>query len=516
MLESMRKYHQSVFIYIIFGLLILVFAVNFGPGSTGCSPNAGVDFAAQVNGETIPREEWARHYERTVDSYKRMMQGKGELDEAFLDKLGVRQNVMDNLVSARLVAQEARKRGVQISDDELTKFMAKAYAVEGEVTPAMYQNWVQRQFGMTVERFEQQTRDELAAQKLVAMVQEAVDVSDAEVRAAFQKEHDRAQATYVKFEPDAKVPEITDEAARAYAASNDAELQARYKADQYKYNVPEKRHVRQIVKAVAPDASAEELKKAQDALADLKKQIEGGADFAALAKANSDDASKDKGGDMGLVGVGELARALDEPVQKLKAGEMTKEPAKTPRGLHLLQVTEVVPASTKSFDDVKVEVAKSILADKALDDATQKTAQAFLAKLQSGTSLDTLTVAESDARDMPVNVKPVRYETPWILKSQESIPRIGPSTELHDAIFALEPSAPIARQPYKVGHTYYVVVYKDRERPDDTTFETTKDELRKQAVSEKKERVLRDWMDDLRSKADVKVNPSLVPATRKA
>jgi hypothetical protein len=176
----------------------------------------------------------------------------------------------------------------------------------------------------------------------------------------------------------------------------------------------------------------------------------------------------------------------------------------------------VVPASTKSFDDVKVEVAKSILADKALDDATQKTAQAFLAKLQSGTSLDTLTVAESDARDMPVNVKPVRYETPWILKSQESIPRIGPSTELHDAIFALEPSAPIARQPYKVGHTYYVVVYKDRERPDDTTFETTKDELRKQAVSEKKERVLRDWMDDLRSKADVKVNPSLVPATRKA
>ena len=52
MLESMRKYHQSIFIYIVFGLLILVFGVNFGPGSTGCNPSRGTDYAAVVNGET--------------------------------------------------------------------------------------------------------------------------------------------------------------------------------------------------------------------------------------------------------------------------------------------------------------------------------------------------------------------------------------------------------------------------------------------------------------------------------
>lgn len=518
MLESMRKYHQSVFIYVIFGLLILVFAVNFGPGSTGCSPTAGNDFAARVNGETIPREEWARHYERQVETYRRMLQGRGDMDEAFLDKLGVRKNVMDNLVSARLVAQEAKKRGVLVSDDELTKFMAKSYGVEG-VTPAQYQTWVQRQFGMTVERFEQQTREELAAQKLLGMIGEAVDISDAEVRATFAKEHDRAMATYVKIDPPAEAPVIDDATAKAYAESNQAELQERFKRDAYKYNLPEKRHVLQIVKALASDASPEDVKKAEDAMADLKKQLDGGADFGALAKTNSDDeATKDKGGDIGAVAAGELARVLDEQVQKLAAGEVTKAPVRTPRGLYMLKVTEVTPPTAKPFDEVKVEVAKSVLADKAQDEATKKQADALLAKLQSGTAIDTLTVAEADARDQTptATTKPVRYDTPWVLKSQESIPRIGASQELHDAIFALDATAPIARVPYKVGRSYYVVVYKDREKPDDAKFEETKDELKKQALNEKRDRVVRDWMDELRAKADVKVNPALVPATQKA
>ncbi|HSI03348.1 MAG TPA: SurA N-terminal domain-containing protein, partial [Myxococcota bacterium] len=239
MLESMRKYHQSIFIYVVFGLLILVFGVNFGPGSTGCNPSQGSDYAAVVNGETIPREEWAQHYNRQIDMYKRMLQGNRDLDEAFLERLGVRQTVMNNLVGARLVAQEARARGIGVSDEELIKYLADVYGVKGEVTAQQYQNWVQRTFGLTVDRFEEQTKSELAAQKLAAIVQEGVDVSDSELRASFLKEHDRAMTSFVKFDPDA-MPKVAVTPAQVdkVLAEKAADVEASYKKDQFKYNTP--------------------------------------------------------------------------------------------------------------------------------------------------------------------------------------------------------------------------------------------------------------------------------------
>ncbi len=513
MLESMRKYHQSIFIYIVFGLLILVFGVNFGPGSTGCSPRGTGDYAARVNGEAISREEWSQHYTRQVDMYKRMLQGNRDLDEAFLERLGVRQTVMNNLVGARLVAQEARARGIGVSDEELIKYLADVYGVKGEVTAAQYQNWVQRTFGLTVDRFEEQTKSELAAQKLAAIVQEGVDVSDAELRTGFTKEHDRAMASFVKFDPDTAVKPVAPAQIDKLLAEKAADVEARYKKDQFKYNTPKQMHVRQIVKSMAQDASDADVAKARNELIELKTRIDGGADFAALAKEVSDDeATKDKGGDIGLVSAGQLARVLDEAVAKLKVNEVTAEPVRTPRGLYLLQVTEVKEASQKPFDEVKRDVATVMITEEQSDEAAAASAKAFLAKLKGGATLESLTVAEQEARDQPQGaVKPVRQDTPWILKSQDAIPRIGASKELHDAIFAMTKDAPLPADAFKVGRSYYVVVYKDRETPDDAIFASSKESLRRDALSEKRDRVFRDWVEYLREKADVEINPALMP-----
>ena len=517
MLESMRKYQSSVFIYVVFGLLILVFGVNFGPGSSGCNPTKGGDFAAKVNGEIIPREEWARMYSQQVEMYKRMMGGRADLDEAFLERLGVRQNVLNNLISARLVAQEARDRGVYITDDELTTHIANTYGVKG-ITAEQYNLSVTKQFGVSVERFEEQVRSQLAAQKLMQMVTEAVDISDAEVRATFDKEHDRVMANFVKFDPDSlSKPTIDNAVVDAFIVSNAKDIEERYEKDQSKYNTPRMMRVRQIVKNLAPDASDAEVAKARGELDDLKHQIEGGADFAALAKAHNDDeGSKAAGGDLGFVSAGQLVRPVDEAIASLEVNKLS-DPVRTPRGLALLQVTEVKNAARKPFDDVKKDIARSILAERAMDEQAKSQAKAFLAKLKGGSSLESLTVSEADARDevvkMAKNViaKPTRFETPWILRTQEAIPRIGVSPELHEAVFALEKDKPIAPDVFKVGRSYYVVTYKDRERPDDATFAATQDGLRRDALSEKKDRVARDWLDHLREKARIMINPQIAP-----
>jgi peptidyl-prolyl cis-trans isomerase D len=53
MLDVIRQNKQSLLSYLIFVAIIVVFAVNFGPGSSGCHGLSGTPTAARVNGETI-------------------------------------------------------------------------------------------------------------------------------------------------------------------------------------------------------------------------------------------------------------------------------------------------------------------------------------------------------------------------------------------------------------------------------------------------------------------------------
>lgn len=79
-------------------------------------------------------------------------------------------------------------------------------------------------------------------------------------------------------------------------------------------------------------------KEAQKRLRALKRRIEDGDDFAALARAHSDDkGSAIKGGDLGWVGPGVLVPPFEAAMNKLKIGEIS-EPVQTQFGWHIIQV----------------------------------------------------------------------------------------------------------------------------------------------------------------------------------
>ena len=71
---------------------------------------------------------------------------------------------------------------------------------------------------------------------------------------------------------------------------------------------------------------------------DLKTQIEGGADFAELARAHSTCPSGKKGGDLGEFGRGQMVREFDEVVFMGEVGTCLG-PVKTQFGYHLIEVT---------------------------------------------------------------------------------------------------------------------------------------------------------------------------------
>lgn len=517
MLDLMRKQTGSYIIYLIFGAIIVVFAINFGPGGGSCTPGQG-PYAALVDGETIPQQAFALRYRNQAERYRRSAVASGmEFDAAMIERMGLRKQVIDQLIDKKLLAHEAKRRGLTVSKRELRDYLSSQYRVK-DVTYEQYEGWVTRSFQTSVTEFEGEVRDDILGQKLERFIGETVSVSDAELKADYLRDHDRAMITYVKVDTaDIEAPEPSKAEVTKLLTERMSDVEEAYNRDILKYRTPQMVTARQIVRKLPQDASDADVAKARSELIELKEEIEGGADFAALAKQKSDDTTtKNDGGNMGTFKRGQHPKEIDDAVFALEKDELTAQPVRTSLGLHLIQVTEIIPPSRKKLDDVKTDVAKGMLTETEKNDAAKAEAEALLAELQAGADITTLTISEAESREQPTATKPVRRDSPWILASQKAIPRVGQSDELHAEIFALTLQAPVAKQVHEVGRSFYVVVLKDRETPDLAKFEADKDSLRENAIWAKRSRLFRDWVAHLRVKAKITYNPSLFPPAGEA
>jgi peptidyl-prolyl cis-trans isomerase C len=142
---------------------------------------------------------------------------------------------------------------------------------------------------------------------------------------------------------------------------DDAEVRKYYDANRNDFERVKARHIliripnsRVPVRAGQKELSDDEaLAKAQE----LRKKILGGADFAQLAKAESDDVgSGANGGELGFFGHGQMVGPFDDMAFKLKVGDVS-EPVKTPFGYHVIQVQA---REGRNLDEVRPEIEKRL------------------------------------------------------------------------------------------------------------------------------------------------------------
>jgi peptidyl-prolyl cis-trans isomerase C len=91
----------------------------------------------------------------------------------------------------------------------------------------------------------------------------------------------------------------------------------------------------------------------------LKAEIDGGADFATVAKANSTDGAAASGGDLGWFGVGMMVKPFEDAVLAAEVGKVTG-PVKTDFGWHLLLVKETRLAAQPTIDELRDELAAEV------------------------------------------------------------------------------------------------------------------------------------------------------------
>lgn len=110
-----------------------------------------------------------------------------------------------------------------------------------------------------------------------------------------------------------------------------------------------------ILLGVDQKASVEEKKAAREKADKLRKELAGGADFAALAKANSTCPSNQQGGDLGFFGKGQMVASFEEAAFSLKPGEIS-DVVETQFGYHIIKVMEKKAAEKVDFKEARPRI----------------------------------------------------------------------------------------------------------------------------------------------------------------
>lgn len=115
----------------------------------------------------------------------------------------------------------------------------------------------------------------------------------------------------------------------------------------------------------------------------LKAEIEGGADFTALAKEKSTGPSGPNGGDLGWFGVGMMVKPFEDAVIKMEPGQVS-DPVQTQFGWHIIKLNEVRNASAPKIEDVRDELAGELQGRAVEAKVTELTEAAKIEKTVDG------------------------------------------------------------------------------------------------------------------------------------
>ncbi len=293
---------------VLWGAVLLAGVVVLGPGcgkkkTVGPIKGDPTLVVVQVNDQKITLAE----IDRAVQQLYRQGPRSGLKPNAPEDSLQAK--VIDDLISQRLLYQEARKAGTVPTDQEAADFIKgfwqQRFPTEDSFVVAL------KGLGLTKEQF----------------------VLDWQMNSGINKFLQKAVQETVK---------VTPEQAQAY-----------YESHQEEFQHGEMAHARHILLRVPEGATPEVSASIKAKLEGIAAQIKHGADFGQLARANSEDpGSGPKGGDLGFFRRGAMPAPLDSVAFALTPGTVSGL-VRTSFGWHLIKTEEIVPSGPYPFAEIK-------------------------------------------------------------------------------------------------------------------------------------------------------------------
>lgn len=502
--SRMKKIVLGAVLLFIIVAMVVTLIPGWGTDTFGAGSTPGV--YARVGDQTITSIEVQRGAERAA-------QRRG-FPAQFVPFL--LPQVADELVNEKALLAEARRLGLRVTDAELkedvergsiSQFFPKDQALTRKALEDFAAN-----ANMTVPQLERAFKDMLLSRKVMALVAGSVTASDAEVQKEFERQNVKVKFDYALLNTDTLMKQVQP---------GEAELRKFFQANQARFKdaIPERRKLRYVVLdtgRVAPQAQVtpEDLlryynqhkdefrvsdevnvrhilvktpppgpdgkpdQKGVDAARakaeGLLKQLNAGADFAALAKKDSGDpGSGANGGSLGWVGRGRTVAEFEKTAFSLQKGQLSGL-VQTQFGFHILKLDDKRNAHVQTLEEVRARIEPVVAQEKARDAAKDLASKVA-------------TQARSNGFDAAAAQNGLNVVTTDFVSRNDSLPGIGPSPEFMTAVFAAAKAAP-AVTPAGPGFVVYEV--REVQPPATPTFEQVRAQLEVQYRGERAEALL--------------------------
>ena len=321
------------------------------PGKDGTPTAAGGSGpVAKVNGEELGRADFEKQMERTRARFQRA--GR-QIAPALESRL--KENLIRKLVEEELIAQKAKKEGVNLDKAEIDAKLAEHKARFGS----------DKAFQSFLERTQQ---------------------SEADVKSDLEKNllRDKLFAKLLQGQ------EPTEDDAKKY-----------YEENKDKYKQKEQINAQHILfKTDKNTTDAEKKKKLADAkkaFAEAKKQ---GADFGELAKKYSEGPTAQRGGDLGTFSRGRMVKQFEDVAFAGKPGDILG-PVETQFGYHIIKINEKTAEAQRPYEEVKDSILTSLKARQK-----SKATRELLDKLKTEAKIEILEAGVTlDPKKAPTNLE---------------------------------------------------------------------------------------------------------------
>lgn len=347
---------------------------------------------AKVDGQDISQREWDAAQARQLERFRQMF---GEqFNPAMFDTPEARQGTLEGLLAQKALSSHVIKNHLTVSDDQLRSTIREIQGLtdpDGSFNKQRYQALLAAQ-GMTPDRFEANLRHELAMQQVNLSIQNSAFASKTvaaritslnqqvrevqELSVGWQEFKGQVKPTdamvnefYNKNIAQFEVPEtvkieylvLSPDVVESRIEVSDAEIKALYDQNIARYKAPEQRRASHILINAAKDASAADKATAKAKAEKLLEQVrKNPADFAKIAKENSQDAvSAERGGDLNFFGKGDMVKPFEDAVFSLKEGEISGL-VQSDFGFHIIRLTGIKAPATRELAEVKSNIAAEI------------------------------------------------------------------------------------------------------------------------------------------------------------
>lgn len=387
MFESIRR-HQRLMQFL---LLVLIFPAFAFFGIQGYDRFFSGDGELATIGDTsITRQDFdaAQRAQR-----EQLRQALGErYDPSMLDTPAARQRILESLIAQRALLLDAIERKI-IVPDALLRETIRASGVggeDGQFDLERYRSLLQAR-GQSEAAFESGVRRDLAMQMMpesigqtvslpaalvdgvLAFAEQAREVREivyepARYERGIEPDTDELSAWYDGHPQAFVVPEqanvaylvLDEDAVRTRIEVSTEDARAWYEQNIDHFVTAEQRRASHILIRLDPDAGADARAAARAQAEDIERQLREGADFAALARAESQDpGSAAAGGDLGFFTREMMVEPFSDAAFSLNEGE-TSAPVETDFGFHIIRVTAIRPGVQRSFESVRADVESEI------------------------------------------------------------------------------------------------------------------------------------------------------------